>query len=336
VPTNVSPDYKKAEQAYRRARDPKERLDCLREMQRTIPKHKGTEHLQADIKSRIKDITDELAGPRKTGARTGPPTVIRPEGAAQVALLGPPNTGKSALHAALTRSHSPVGEHEFATQWPMPGMLQYHDIAIQLVDLPSIATTHEIPWIGNALQPADAAALVIDLGHPGCVAEVIELHAILERKKIFLHAAWPADNVRVGDGDPFTTHLPTVLVANKIDLIADIDVELEVYRELTGHHYPDMKTSALGGEGLANFGGWLFRNLAIVRVYTKVPHQPPDMDRPYTLRRGDTVLDLAQMVHRDLAESFHFARLWRDGSIEGQQVGANHLLADGDVVELHA
>jgi ribosome-interacting GTPase 1 len=336
MPTNVTPEYKKAEEGYRRARDPKERLEWLREMQRTIPKHKGTEHLQADIKTRIKDLTEELAGPRKTGARTGPPTVIRPEGAAQVALIGPPNTGKSALHAALTGSHSVVGDHPFATQWPTPGMLPHEDIGIQLVDLPSVATTHEIPWIGNALQPADGAALVIDLAHPGCVADVVDLHELLGRRNTFLHGGWPADGVAIHDDDPFTKHLPTVLVANRADLVADIDTELEVFRELTGYRYPTIITSAATGLGLDQIAPWLFRNLDIVRVYTKIPHQPPDMGRPYTLRRGDTVLDLAHLVHRDIAGSLHFARLWGGGTFDGQQVGADHALADGDVVELHA
>jgi ribosome-interacting GTPase 1 len=336
VPTNVSPEYKKAEEAYRRARDAKERLECLREMQRTIPKHKGTEHVQADIKTRIKEITEELAGPRKTGARTGPPTVIKPEGAAQVALIGPPNTGKSALHVALTSSHAAVGEHPFASQWPVPGMLRYEDIGIQLVDLPSIAATHEIPWIGNALQPADATVLVIDLAHPGCVADVVELHEILERRKVFLDSAWPVHDVTRRDDDPFATHLPTVIVANRSDLIDNVPAELEVLRELTGYTYPALTTSAETGHGLEELKSWLFKYLAIVRVYTKIPHQPPDMGRPYTLRKGDTVLDLAQLVHRDFARSLAFARLWGGGTFDGQQVGADHVLVDGDVVELHA
>jgi ribosome-interacting GTPase 1 len=335
VPTNVSPEYKKAEDAFRRARDPREKLEHLREMHRTIPKHKGTEHLQADIKTRIKELTDELAGPRKRGARTGPPTVIRPEGAAQVALIGPPNTGKSALHARLTGSHTAVGEHPYATQWPTPGMLPYDDIGIQLVDVPSVASTHEIPWIANTLQPADAACLVIDLGHAGCVADVIELHDILAARNVHLSDVWPVDDIEVDRDDPFATHLPTVIVANRADEIDDVAGELEVFRELTGYHYDAIVTSAETGQGLGELAEWLFEHLAVVRVYTKIPHQPPDMDRPNTLRKGDTVLDLARLVHKDIAAGFHHARLWGAGAFDGQQVGADHALADGDVVELH-
>ncbi|MXW48422.1 MAG: GTPase, partial [Gammaproteobacteria bacterium] len=115
MPTNVSPEYKKAEQAFRDAREPADRLKCLKEMLRTIPKHKGTEHLQRDIKTRIKMLTDELAGPRKGGARTGPSHSVRPEGAAQIALLGPPNSGKSQLHHQLTGARSEIGPYPFTT-----------------------------------------------------------------------------------------------------------------------------------------------------------------------------------------------------------------------------
>ncbi|MDE0457160.1 MAG: 50S ribosome-binding GTPase, partial [Chromatiales bacterium] len=136
MPANLSPEYKAAEAAFRAAREPKERLECLRDMLRTIPKHKGTEHLQGDIKARIKQLTDELAGPKKGGARGGPALVIRPEGAAQVAVLGPPNSGKSALVARLTGAHAEVGPYPFTTQFPQPAMLPHEDIHFQLVDLP--------------------------------------------------------------------------------------------------------------------------------------------------------------------------------------------------------
>lgn len=331
MPANLTPDYKAAEAVFRRARDPAERLEALREMMRLIPKHKGTEHLRADIKKRIKELTEELAGPRKGAARTGPPTVIRPEGAAQVALVGPPNAGKSALHAALTRSHAVSEPYPFATQYPLPGMLVVDDTSIQLVDLPSVSSTHPIPWIGNALQPADAVALVVDLAAPGCVEQVWDVHEVLAARRVFL----VDDTHEEGeDGDPFARYLPVSMIASKIDLLPKWEEELAAFRELTGYAYPARGVSVESGAGLDELGPWLYDRLGIVRVYTKAPGRPPDRERPFTLRRGGTVADLAALIHKDLARNLRFARLWNDAA-EGRQVGRDHRLADGDIVELH-
>ncbi len=335
MPANLSPEYKAAEKEYRRAREPRERLACLKEMLRTIPKHKGTEHLQGDIKAKIKELTDELAAPKKAGARTAPATVIRPEGAAQVALLGAPNVGKSALHARLTGSHAHAEPYPFATQFPLPGMLPVEDVTFQLVDLPSISPEHPIPWIANAVQPADGALLVVDVAHAGCVEEVVMLHEMLAERRVTLHRDWP-EGRPPDDDDPFTIRLPTVLVANKADLVDDLDEELAAFRELTGYDYPALATSVETGEGLEALGAWLFDRLGVVRVYTKIPGQPPDMSRPFTVRRGDTVLDVAFLVHKDIGNGFKYARLWGKEAFDGQQVGRDHVVADGDVVELHA
>ncbi len=333
MPANLTPEYKAAEAAFKAARDPKERLEHLRVMLRTIPKHKGTEHLQADIKTRIKELTEELSEPRRSGARTGPATVIRPEGAAQVALLGPPNSGKSTLHDRLTGSHAQTGPFPSTTQWPQPGMVPFEDVFIQLIDLPPLTPEHPVSWIANALQPADGALLVIDLGDPACVEQVEAVHQLLSERKVTLTDSWRSAE---GDDDPFTIRLPALLIANKVDQIPHLDDELQVFRELTGLQYPVLAVSAATGERLDEIGPWLFRHLGIVRVYTKLPHRSADMDRPYTLRKGQTVRDVALMVHKDIARSLKYARLWGGGDFDGQQVGRDHPLQDGDVIELHA
>ena len=337
MPANLTPDYKAAEAAYRRASDPQEKLVHLREMLRVIPKHKGTDHLQADIKTRIKQLTEEQAAGRKTGARGGPPTVIKPEGAAQIALVGPPNTGKSAIHARLTGSHVASEPYPFATQFPQPGMYQYEDVAFQLVDLPSIAPEHPIPWIGNALQVSDGCLLVVDLGSPGCVERVIDLHEILRSRKIVLTSRWPSDPGGVGSDpdDPFVVHLPTVLVANKSDLLPDPTAEVQVLEELAEVAYPYLAVSASTGAGLDTLGRWLFDALGVVRVYSKIPGQPADDGAPYTVRRGATVAEVATLVHRDIASGLKYARVWGRESFDGQQVGRDHQVVDGDVLELH-
>src|SRR5574341_746 len=172
MPANLTPEYKAAQAAFRKARDLRERLDCLREMLRVIPKHKGTDHLQGDIKRRIKELSEELERPKKSGARGGPPLVIQPEGAAQIALLGPPNVGKSSLHARLTGSTAQAAPYPFTTQYPEPGMMPHENISFQLVDLPALSPEHPVPWLASTLQTADAALLIVDLGDPTCLEQV--------------------------------------------------------------------------------------------------------------------------------------------------------------------
>lgn len=337
MPTNVTPEFKKAQNAFRRARDPEEKLTLLREMLRLIPKHKGTEHLQSDIKSKIKDLTEDLRGPKKGGSRGGPPTTFKQEGAAQIALIGPPNSGKSAIHARLTGSHSVSEAYPFATQFPQPGMFPHEDASFQLIDLPSISREHPIAWIGNALQPADAALLIVDLSEPGCVERTIEVIELLRNKRIHLIADWPNEvqDPEADDEDMFATLLPTLLVANKSDLLDDPIGELEVLEELSGVDFPTIAVSAETGDGFENLGHWLFEHLGVVRVYTKLPGKDPDRGTPFTIRHGQTVLDVAFQVHKDVAHNLKYARVWGSDSFDGQQVGKDHVLIDGDVVELH-
>ncbi|MDY7107092.1 MAG: TGS domain-containing protein [Planctomycetota bacterium] len=353
MPTNVTAEYRKAEQAFREAREPRDRLACLKEMLRTIPKHKGTEHVQADIKTRIKQLTEQLAGPKRKGGRTAPTYSVRPAGAGQVVLLGPPNSGKSSLHARLTGAHPDIAPGPFTTQIPTPGMLPHEDIQFQLVDLPPISAEYIEPWLHNALERADAALLIVDVSDAACVEQVQVIRDRLAEKKIALIEHWPglgdqpappADAPATSRGvdeddeaemkDPFRIELPTLLVANKSDLDPDPE-EVKVLEELLGVSYPAVSTSAATGDGCDRVGPLLFEGLQVVRVYTKTPGEPADMTEPFTVRRGQTVADVARLVHRDIAAKFRYARMWGREVFDGQQVGGEHEVADGDIVELH-
>jgi hypothetical protein len=310
-------------------------------MLRVIPKHKGTDHLQADIKRRIKELSEELEGPQRGGtARHGPAHVIRPEGAAQIMLVGPPNSGKSSLHARLTGSHAHIAPYPFTTRHPEPGMMSHEDVHFELVDLPAISPEHPIPWIASTFQTADACCVVVDLGDPACVERVQDVHDVLREKRVTLTERWPAAGESAladeGGGDPFVLRLPALLLVNKADLMAHVAEELDTFRDLTALRYPALAVSAETGQGLAGIGPWLFRNLGVVRVYTKAPGHPPDKHRPFTLRPGETVEHVARLVHKDVAQTLRYARLWGKSGFDGQQVGREHLLSDGDIVELHA
>ena len=339
MPANLSPEYRQAQEAFRRAREPQERLSCLREMLRTIPRHKGTEHLQAELKTRIKELSDEAAGPRKGAVRGGPELAVRHEGAAQVALVGPPNSGKSSLHARLTGSHAAVGPYPFTTKHPQPGMLAHEDVQLQLVDLPPVASDYLEPWMPGTLHTADAVGLVVDLADPACVEQLDVVERRLHEKRVTLvaragePAASEADEVAL---DPFRVRLPTLLLANKSDLFTAPEAELATFRELAPDPFPSLAVSAENGRGLSAIGPALFELLQVVRVYSKIPGHPADLGRPFTLRGGGTVHDVALLVHRGRAADLRFARVWgRSVEFLGQQVSAEHPVADRDVVELH-
>ena len=219
-------------------------------------------------------------------------------------------------------------------------MLPYEDIHFQLVDLPPITREHPIPWIVNALQPAGAALLVVDLSDPACLDCTAEVQALLAEKRVSLLADWGAALVprdrEADDYDPFAIRLPTLMVAARSDLLDDPDEEIAVFKELGDLALPSIATSVETGAGLDSIGPFLFDRLAVARVYTKTPGRPPDMGTPFTVRTGGTVHDVARLIHKDFARSLKYARLWgRSGQFSGQQVGRDHRVNDGDIIEIH-
>lgn len=255
-----------------------------------------------------------------------------------MALVGPPNAGKSALHAALTGSHAQVGPYPFTTQYPQPGMLPFEDVLFQLVDLPPVTPEHPVAWLGEALQEADACLLVVDLGDPLCVDHLGGLHRELAGRRVHLTHRWPGStpsSERIELDDPFAVLLPTLLLAAKADVVPNLADELAVLRELAGFAYPALAVSAETGAGLPEIGPWLFRELDLVRAYTKAPGRPPEGGRPFALRRGGTVGDVALLVHKDIATNLKYARLWPKWAGHPIQVGRDHAIEDGDLLELH-
>jgi ribosome-interacting GTPase 1 len=285
--------------------------------------------------------------------RASIPHTVRHEGAAQICLIGPPNSGKSSLHATLTASKAETGPFPYTTREPLPGMLHFEDIAFQLVDLPPIASGRTESWLVNLLGAADAVWFVVDLADPACADQVVAVSTELAEHKITLSERWPAlsptdtaersaahaqpsqGNGAGESSDPFQIQLPTLLLANKSDLDPDPD-EVGVLEELSGVRFPAMAVSAQTGQGLEGLAPFLFKALGIVRVYTKPPGHPADKTRPFVVHLGGTVSDVARLVHQDLARSLKFARLWGHSAFEGQHVGPDHPVADGDIVELHA
>ena len=330
MPANLPPQYSKAEEAHRRAATPAERLETLREMFRLLPKHKGTEKLQSDLKQKISRARDEVEGAKTSGKKAGVSHRVPREGAGQVVLVGAPNAGKSAILAAVTNAKPEVAPYPFTTRAPYPGMMPWEDVRVQLVDLPPIAAEFMEPWVPTVVRSADAAMLVADLGDDDVADSVETVLARLAEVHTELVGDLPFDVE-----DETIQHVKTLLIASKAD--ADGSTErLAILREWFGSRFPIVFVSTTTGLGLDELRRAAYDALGVFRVYTKVPGKPVDRDHPFTLPFGSVVVDLAREVHRDLEQGLKYARIWGSGAFDGQTVKRDHELRDGDVVELHA
>lgn len=322
VPANLTPVYRQAEAKLRVARTLEEKRAALEEMLATIPKHKGTEKLQADIKRRMARLRQEA----ERGSSAKKHVIhVDPEGAAQVMLLGSPNSGKSSLLGALTRAEPGIAEYPFTTTRPQPGMMQFEDVQVQLVDLPPISAEHMDPWLPNVVQGADGALLVVDPSAPGVLEAVDVVCDRLDGIHIPLVGSLPEA------GDPKDTPLPTVLVANKSDLVDEGDIE--VLEELFGDRFPVVRFSSRGRPHIQELKVAVWRMLGLVRIYTKKPGRKAERSAPFVLPQGSTIVDVAGRIHGDLAEKLNYARVWSQ-KVDGQRVGRDFELQDRDLVEL--
>jgi len=323
MPANLTPEFKKARERLRVANTPEEKLAALEEMLATIPKHKGTDKMQADIKRRIAKLRD--AGGGKKGGRHGYDHIPK-EGAGQVVLIGGPNCGKSSLLAALTNAKPEIAAYPFSTQVPVPGMMVFEDVSIQLIDLPPITPDYTEGWVYSLIRAADLALVVIDSGEIElAVDQIDEILFRLEERHVVL-----TDSDASSGEDERTREIPCRVVLSKADLLASEGADLpdEV-------PFPAIVTSTVTGDGLDRLRREVFDALNVLRIYTKLPGRRPDMEEPYTLRIGSTVLDAVRTVHRDFVDQLKYVRIWGSGRFDGQQVPSEHLLEDGDIVEIH-
>ncbi len=329
MPANLTPDYKKAEDWYRSAVTEEEKLAALEEMLRTIPKHKGTESLQGDIKRKMSKLKalQESGGGKKGAVRHVDVFHVPAGGAGQVVLLGLPNSGKSSIIAHLTNAHVHVADYPFATEKPMPGMMKHEDVPIQLVDMPPITAEFAPPGMVNTLRCADLIVMVIDLAGDA-LGQMEACIAYLDSHKLLT----PVDMDK--DGDWAHLARPVIVAATKADIAAA--GTLETLKELVPRPFEYIPVSVQTGLGLDVFARRCFEILNVVRVYAKKPGKEPDMKDPFTLHRGATVIDLAYQVHRQLAESLKSARAWHSATVhDGQSVPRDHELTDKEIIELH-
>jgi len=327
MPANLPPQYFEAEKQYRRARDPEEKIAALQTMLAMMPKHKGTDKLHAELRHKIAKLSEELERSYAT-SRKGDRHYIRREGAGQAVLVGMPNSGKSQLLSTATGAESVVGNYPFTTQEPVPGMMRFENIQIQLVDIPAVTCKDAQSWLGNVLRNSDILIMVIDLTSEPAMQMRTIIEALSGRR---------IEPVGLGKGKepaPSDVVKRTLIAGNKWDMPGS----MEGYKELTsvyGAEFQVVPLSARNGDRLDDFRAGVFKTLDIVRVYTKSPGGRPDMEDPVILKRGSTAEDAAESVHKDFRAKLKYALVWGSGKYDGQRVKRDHVMQDGDIIELH-
>lgn len=331
MPANLTPQYHKAEAEYRRAGSVEEELRCLEIMLREIPKHKGTDKLQADLKQKISKAKAEAEQEKRSPARKVAGIRIPRQGAGRVVLLGGPNAGKSQLLRSLTRATPEVAPYPFTTREPHVGMMPWEDVMIQMIDTPPITSDVFEPSIQGLVRGADLVLLMADLGDDDGITQLQDLLRRFEGTKTRFSRQTYLDEDDIG-----MSYTATLFVPNKIDLPEAAD-RLQLLHEFVSLDFAEFPISAEHGTGLEALRPAIFQALDVVRVYTKVPtKKEPDFDRPFTIRRGGTLADVAELIHKDVAANLKFARVWGSQVHDGIMVKGDYVVSDRDIVEIHS
>ena len=325
---NLTPQYHEAEEQYKKAIGAADKLEWLQKMWVLLPKHKASEKLQADLKTRLSDLREEAERPKGGAKKTSPGKIPR-QGAGQIVLVGAPNGGKSQLLAALTSAKPDIAPYPFTTRMPQAGMMTFENIRLQLIDTPPITADQLDPPTLSLIRQADGCALIIDLSDDDGYFAAQAAIERLEQAKTYL-----SHDIPEGIEDWSIQHVRTLIVATRLSDPAAQE-RLEIMRELAGTALPIFAIDSVSGENLEVIRRELFNLIDIIRIYPKKPGKPADRDQPITINRGGNVLDFAAAIHGDLPDQLKSARVWGPSAPhDGQTVPKDHVIQDGDTVEL--
>jgi len=295
--TNQSVEYKQAELNFLTAGTSEEKLTALREMIRTAPKHKSSEKMLANLKTRYVKLKKEVETEKskKKGRSIG----IKKEGDAQVTVLGFTKSGKSSLLAELTNARPKISEIPFTTLKPEIGTLNLDGITVQMVELPAYLENKEM------LSIARASDLILAL--VTSLEELTSLSAILKN-----------ENIRA----------KTVFILNKVESISP--EELKKFFKLNV-----LRISTKEKAGIDDVKQKIFENIGLIRIYTKEPGKKPS-EKPMIIKKDASVRGIAEKIRKDFPDRFIKAKIWgKSAKFPGQTVGIEHVLVDKDIVELY-
>lgn len=328
MPANLPPQYFEAEKVYRQAKTAEDKVEALETMLAIMPKHKGTDKLRAELRRRIAKHNEE-AERRPAGGKRGSAYNIRKEGSGQVVLVGLPNAGKSNLVSVLTGTLLDVGNYPFTTKSASPAMMRFENIQIQLIDMPPITDRDAKSWFAHLLRNADMLLIVVDLG--GDVLGQMEvILAELENSKVNVRRSSSTEEMSFG-----IVQKKAVVVGSRGDL--DVSgANFDGLKARYGEEFLVVSVSAEKGTGIDEMKRVVFDALDIVRVFTRSPGKKEELEDPVVLKRGSTIEDVAESIHKDFRRQLKYAQVWGSGKFDGQRVKRDHIVEDGDIVEVHA
>jgi hypothetical protein len=177
------------------------------------------------------------------------------------------------------------------------------------------------------VRRADIILLVIDL-QADPLSQLEKCHSVLAAHYIF-----PAETRDRSSVQGRAWFIPSIILVNKCD-DTTLDEDFAVLCDLFEGECPLLPVSAIHGRNLDLLKRRVIERLDIIRVYARPPGKEPDLERPFVLKKGSTIADLAPKIHRDFAEKLKSARVWGSAVFDGQLVHKDYVLQDGDIVEL--
>lgn len=327
MPTNLPADYFNAEERFRSATTPEDKIKYLEEMMSTIPKHKGTDHLRSDLRKKLSKLKT-AATSKKTTKKQVSPYHINKEGAGQIVIIGCTNAGKSSLVQTQTNAEPEISQVPFTTWSPMPGMMYIDNVQVQLIDTPPFCEEYIDPEFLNLIRRVDLVLIMLDL-HTDPVQQLKFIYQELQENRIA-----PQHLEGLIEVEDFLLYVPSLVLVNKYDS-EEYEEHYQIFKELLDLDCPMLPVSTKTGYNIDTFKQTVFDMLGVIRVYSKAPGKEVDKTAPFVIEKGTVMGDFAGKVHKDFQENLKSARIWgTSADFPGQMVSRTHVLEDEDVVEL--
>ncbi|PIU29633.1 GTP-binding protein [Candidatus Woesearchaeota archaeon CG07_land_8_20_14_0_80_44_23] len=375
-----------------------EQIQALEQELSTTKYNKRTEHAIGLLKVKIARLKEQLESRRTIRKQAQRPSyAVKRNGDATVALIGFPSVGKSTLINKLTNANSKIASYNFTTLNCIPGLMEYKNAKIQILDLPGILEgaadgtgkgKETISVLRNAdliLLLADAYAVEAQL--PVLRKEIYSARIRLNQKKPDVKIDKKArggvtisstvkltkikkdeivsalkefrimnadvivrDNINISQFIDSITgnrkYASGLFVINKIDIVgqqeisrvkkymAELSKKSVVLKDKSGVNY--VMISAEKGINLELLKEAIYQKLKFIRIYLREVGKEADLDKPMIMREGAAIRDVCSKIHTSFVEKLRFARVWgKSAKFPGQKFKLEHVLKDGDIVQLH-